>query len=223
MHSGLLRHDEIVGPGRSRGRQSADHRRAARSDPRARCLAARLRESLDLRSAAARQGLELLEAIHALLFDPAPPRRGCRHPPRRQRLDGYDVIVAPAIQIVDQRRADASGRAPHAMRSLVVGPRTGFRLPNGQVHPDGQPGPLRDLLGCTLLNFDALRPQMTVTVDDEEVAALGGVLRTDGRRGHVPIRQSGRSRARPPSCARVAPSRSARSARSSSVACLPMC
>jgi beta-galactosidase len=83
-------------------------------------------------------------------------------------LDGYDVIVAPAIQIVDQRRAEHLASAARNA-SLIVGPRTGFRQPTGQVHPDGQPGPLRDLLGCSLLNFDALRPRMTVTVDDEEV------------------------------------------------------
>jgi beta-galactosidase len=83
-------------------------------------------------------------------------------------LDGYDVIVAPAIQIIDQRRADRLTRAAQNAL-LVVGPRTGFRLPTGQVHPDGQPGPLRDLLGCTLANYDGLRKDMTVTVDDEEV------------------------------------------------------
>jgi beta-galactosidase len=83
-------------------------------------------------------------------------------------LDGYDVIVAPAIQIIDHRRAEHLASATRNA-SLVVGPRTGFRQPTGQVHPDGQPGPLRELLGCSLLNFDALRPKMTVTVDDEEV------------------------------------------------------
>ncbi|HYP60557.1 MAG TPA: beta-galactosidase [Thermomicrobiales bacterium] len=93
-------------------------------------------------------------------------------------LDGYDVIVAPAIQIVDQRRADHLVSAARNA-SLVVGPRTGFRQPTGQVHPDGQPGPLRDLLGCSLLNFDALRPKMSVTVDDEEVTLWAESYRTE--------------------------------------------
>jgi beta-galactosidase len=93
-------------------------------------------------------------------------------------LSGYDVVVAPAIQIIDQRRAEHLTQvAQHA--SLVVGPRTGFRMPNGQVHPDGQPGPLRDLLGCSLLNYDALRPKMVVLVDDEEVVLWAESYRTD--------------------------------------------
>ena len=29
---------------------------------------------------------------------------------------------------------------------------------NGKVHPGGQPGPLTELLGCRLLNFDAMPP-----------------------------------------------------------------
>jgi len=83
-------------------------------------------------------------------------------------LSGYRVIVAPALQIVDADRAERLTGAALGV-SFVAGPRTGFRQPTGQAQPDGQPGPLRALLGYSLLNVDALRPEMTIQVDDEEV------------------------------------------------------
>jgi beta-galactosidase len=45
---------------------------------------------------------------------------------------------------------------------LVFGPRTAYRTPTGRVHEDGQPGPLRGLVGHRLLNFDGMRPGLTV-------------------------------------------------------------
>jgi beta-galactosidase len=39
---------------------------------------------------------------------------------------------------------------------MVFGPRTAYRTPTGRVHEDGQPGPLRDLLGLALLNVDGI-------------------------------------------------------------------
>ena len=47
---------------------------------------------------------------------------------------------------------------------LVFGPRTAYRTPSGRVHEDGQPGPLRELLGLHLLNFDGMRPGLGVQV-----------------------------------------------------------
>jgi beta-galactosidase len=45
---------------------------------------------------------------------------------------------------------------------LVFGPRTAYRTPTGRVPEDGQPGPLRDLVGYRLLNFEGMRPGLTV-------------------------------------------------------------
>jgi beta-galactosidase len=100
-----------------------------------------------------------------------------RHPD--SDLSGYDVIVAPALQIVGTDRAHALTEIADQAH-LVVGPRTAFRQPNGQVHADGQPGPLRTALGCKLLNFDALRPQMRVHVDEEEVLLWAESYKADG-------------------------------------------
>jgi beta-galactosidase len=82
-----------------------------------------------------------------------------RHPDAD--LSGYRLIVAPAIQLIDKARADRLARYAKSAR-LVFGPRTGFRDPNGKVHQTGQPGPLEPLLGCRLLNFDAMPPLLSV-------------------------------------------------------------
>ena len=55
------------------------------------------------------------------------------------------------------------------MAHLVFGPRTAYRTPTGRVHEDGQPGPLRELLGLRLLNFDGLRPGLGVQVGSHPV------------------------------------------------------
>ncbi len=60
-------------------------------------------------------------------------------------LSGYRLVVAPALQLMDERRArhlTAEAQLAH----LVFGHRTAYRTPTGHVHEDGQPGPLRGLL-----------------------------------------------------------------------------
>jgi beta-galactosidase len=52
---------------------------------------------------------------------------------------------------------------------MLFGPRTGFRTPTGRAHENGQPGPLADVLGWKLLNFDALRPGLVGHVGDHPV------------------------------------------------------
>ncbi|HEY7036756.1 MAG TPA: beta-galactosidase [Thermomicrobiales bacterium] len=82
-----------------------------------------------------------------------------RHPDHD--LSGYDVIVAPALQLMGEDRARHLASYA-AMSRLVFGPRTAYRTPTGRVHEDGQPGPLRGLVGHRLLNFDGMRPGLTV-------------------------------------------------------------
>jgi beta-galactosidase len=84
-----------------------------------------------------------------------------RHPD--SDLTGYRVIVAPAVQLMsDQRAAHLAAYAASA--ELVFGPRTAYRTMTGRVHEDGQPGPLRTLLGLVLLNFDGIPNGETVSV-----------------------------------------------------------
>jgi beta-galactosidase len=82
-----------------------------------------------------------------------------RHPDHD--LGGYGVIIAPAIQLMGADRArHLAGYA--ATSRLVFGPRTAYRTPTGRVQEDGQPGPLRELVGYRQLNFDGMRPVLTV-------------------------------------------------------------
>ncbi len=82
-----------------------------------------------------------------------------RHPDAN--LSRYRLIVAPALQLMSEERA--AHLASYAQSAhLVFGPRTAYRTPSGRVPEDGQPGPLRPLLACSLLNFDGLRPGLTV-------------------------------------------------------------
>jgi beta-galactosidase len=76
-------------------------------------------------------------------------------------LSGYDVIVAPALQLMGRDRARQLASYAGTSR-LVFGPRTAYRTPTGRVHEDGQPGPLRELVGQRLLNFDGMRPGLAV-------------------------------------------------------------
>jgi beta-galactosidase len=83
-------------------------------------------------------------------------------------LSGYDLIVAPALQLVGPERArHLADAACEAL--LLAGPRTGFRTMSGRVHEEGQPGPLTGLLGCSLRNIDSLRPGLTCHVGSHEV------------------------------------------------------
>ena len=83
-------------------------------------------------------------------------------------LSGYRLVVAPALQLMGDERARHLTEAARTAH-LVFGPRTAYRTPSGRVHEDGQPGPLRDLLGLRLLNFDGLRPGLGVQVGTHPV------------------------------------------------------
>jgi beta-galactosidase len=76
-------------------------------------------------------------------------------------LGSYRLVVVPALQIIDESRARRFEQIAGSAH-MIFGPRTGYRTPTGRVQEDGQPGPLRALLGCRLLNFDGMPPGLTV-------------------------------------------------------------
>ncbi len=76
-------------------------------------------------------------------------------------LSGYSLIVAPAITIVGQARAEHFEKTARAGAHMVFGPRTGFRDVTGQAWSSRAPGPLADAAGVRLKNFDSLRPGLT--------------------------------------------------------------
>lgn len=163
MHSGLLRHDETRDRG---GAEIAALELPGRSDAPVRNRVVLLDDYESLwvydaqphnRNASyLRQFILFYAALRSLGVD-----IDIRNPDHD--LAGYDLVVAPAIQLVGEERARHwEGTAREAL--LVAGPRTAYRAPSGRVHEDGQPGPLSDLLGCKLQNVDSLRPGLACHV-----------------------------------------------------------
>lgn len=157
MHSGILRHDESLDRG---GEEIAALEITGRPNApvNARVVLLHDYESLWAYDAQPhnddvsywRQMMLFYSALRELGVDV-----DLRHPDHD--LTGYDLIVAPAIQLMGEPRARHLEQAARSAL-LIVGPRTAYRTPTGRVHEDGQPGPLRELLGCSLQNFDSMRP-----------------------------------------------------------------
>jgi beta-galactosidase len=160
MHSGILRHDESLDRG---GEEIAALELGGRPNApvSARVVLLHDYESLWLYDAQPhnadatywRQMMLFYTALRELGVDV-----DVRHPD--QDLTGYDLVVAPAIELM------GAGRARHLARVarealFLAGPRTAYRTATGRVHEDGQPGPLTDLLGGKLRNFDSMRPGMS--------------------------------------------------------------
>jgi beta-galactosidase len=161
MHSGLLRHDETLDRGGEEVRD-LDLRGLPNNPIDADVVLLHDYDSLWIyeeqphgeRADYWEQMLLFYSALRSLGVDV-----DVRHPD--DDLAGYRLIVAPALQIVDEARAE---RFIEVGRNafMVFGPRTAVRTASGRVHESGQPGPLRPQLGCSLLNVDGMRPGLTV-------------------------------------------------------------
>jgi beta-galactosidase len=168
MHSGLLRHDESLDRG---GEEIARLEISGRPNTPVLARVALLHDYESLwahdsqpHSIGARYWRQVMlfySALRSLGLDV-----DIRHPD--SDLTEYALIVAPALQLMGATRAAHLTAAAQRSR-FVFGPRTAYRTPTGRVHEDGQPGPLRGLLGCSLLNFDGLRPGLTVRVGPHTV------------------------------------------------------
>jgi beta-galactosidase len=176
MHSGLLRHDETVDRG---GEEvgSLELQGSENGKVPARVALLHDYESLWIQDAQPhsenatywRQVMLFYGTLRSLGLDV-----DIRHPDHD--LSSYDLIVAPAIQLMGKERADhLASYAGEAI--LVFGPRAAYRTLSGRVHEDGQPGPLRDLAGHALLNFDAMRPGLTVRAGGHEVVTWAEAYR----------------------------------------------
>jgi len=161
-HSGLLRHDETFDRGAEEIATFALIGATLVDEPREVVLLHDY-ESLWLydeqpQSAGAsywRQFMLFYAALRGLGVDV-----DIRHPDTD--LSAYRLVVAPALQLIGEERAIRFARTASQAR-LVFGPRTGLRDMNGKVHLGGQPGPLAGLLGCRLMNFDAMPPLVRVS------------------------------------------------------------
>lgn len=161
MHSGLLRHDETLDRG---GQEIARMEMAGRANGTIPARVALLHDyesqwvydvqPHSLRASYINQTMLFYSALRGLGLDV-----DIRHPDTD--LSGYAAIVAPALQLMGPDRAAHLSRYANESQ-LVFGPRTAYRTVTGRVQELGQPGPLRGLVGQRLLNFDGLRPGLTV-------------------------------------------------------------
>jgi beta-galactosidase len=77
------------------------------------------------------------------------------HP--RSELSNYKVVLAPALNMVDESLTQHLTAYVKQGGQLVVGPRSGFKTLTNKVHAPA-PGPLAELMGVNILRVDALRP-----------------------------------------------------------------
>lgn len=62
-------------------------------------------------------------------------------------LDGYAAVVAPTLHLADEPLAARFEAYAAGGGHLLVGPRTGYKLPDNRIQPDLAPGPFADLVG----------------------------------------------------------------------------
>ncbi len=180
MHSGVLRHDDTLDRG---GEEIAALEMPGRVNVPVRNAVALLHDYESLWMQAEQP--HTAGAVYwdqVMLFYTALRSLGVdvdvRHPD--EDLTGYRLIVAPALQLVGAERAQGIAAAVAAGARFVAGPRTGYRTPSGRVHEEGQPGPLRDLLGVALRNFDGLPPWLSVRAGGHEVGIWAEAYRLCG-------------------------------------------
>jgi beta-galactosidase len=86
-----------------------------------------------------------------------------RHPD--SDLSSYQLIVAPALTMLSEQTAANLEQTVKNGAYLLLGARTGFRKPTGGVWESRAPGPLAQLAGVRVQNFDALRPGLTSRIE----------------------------------------------------------
>ncbi|HLI76393.1 MAG TPA: beta-galactosidase, partial [Acidobacteriaceae bacterium] len=104
---------------------------------------------------------------HSTKFDPVAELLAFYKPLRNQSqavdivspmapLDGYKVVVAPALNVLPQAMADHLIAYVKQGGHLVLGPRSGMKNSYDALQPERQPGPLVGLLGGSVTQFYAL-------------------------------------------------------------------
>ena len=111
---------------------------------------------------------------HSAKFDPVSELLAFYRPLRDQAqavdivspdapLDGYKVVVAPALNVLPQSVADRLIAYVKQGGHLVLGPRTGMKDQYDALNPQRQPGPLVGLLGGSVTQFYALDTDVPVS------------------------------------------------------------
>ncbi|WP_435176700.1 beta-galactosidase [Halorussus sp. AFM4] len=79
-------------------------------------------------------------------------------------LAEYDLVVAPALHLVDPARADALRSYVADGGRVVFGARTGVKDPANKLHDAPAPGPLADLVGATVDRHESLPATLETAV-----------------------------------------------------------
>lgn len=82
-----------------------------------------------------------------------------------QPLEGYDLVVAPALIIMTERRATALQQFVESGGHLVLTVRTAMKDAHNALLPARQPGPLSTLAGVEVEEFFALLDPVPVVAD----------------------------------------------------------
>ena len=78
-------------------------------------------------------------------------------------LDGYKVVVAPALNVLPQSLAERLIAYVKQGGHLVLGPRSGMKDQYDALNPQRQPGPMVGLLGGSVTQFYALDSKIPVS------------------------------------------------------------
>lgn len=111
---------------------------------------------------------------HSAAFDPVRELLAFYDPLRTQSqavdivspdapLDGYKLVVAPALNVLPQKLADHLIAYVKQGGHLVLGPRSGMKDEYDALNPQRQPGPLVGLLGGSVTQFYALDTNVPVS------------------------------------------------------------
>ena len=160
LHSGLLRHDETPDRGFAEV-ETLERARMTLGEVAARVALLHDYESLWMLDAQLQGGpvywaqtFSYYAALRSLGLDV-----DILHPDAD--LSGYALVVAPALTVLPDERLEKLRRDARD-KLFVFGPRTAFRSASGRTHENGQFGDFKEFFGARLLNFESLRPGLTV-------------------------------------------------------------
>nr|WP_233340987.1 beta-galactosidase [Haloprofundus sp. MHR1] len=76
--------------------------------------------------------------------------------PPSAELSDYDAVVAPTLYLADEELANSLERFVDSGGELLVTMRSGVKGPFNKLHETRQPGPLTDLLGAEVAQFESV-------------------------------------------------------------------
>ncbi|WP_224270908.1 beta-galactosidase [Haloprofundus salinisoli] len=76
--------------------------------------------------------------------------------PPSAELSGYDAVVAPTLYLADDHLADTLESYVRSGGELLVTMRSGVKDPYNKLHETQQPGPLTDVLGAEVTQFESI-------------------------------------------------------------------